>query len=79
MKTPSKRTSAQNLKLERRLTKEISPFTFLDLPLSGHSNLFGTKYLFRKIIGTGAFGVVISAIDRELLEDQAIKVTCIII
>jgi len=78
-KTIPKRSLEQRLKLERRLAKEMSPFTFIDLPLSYSGELFGSKYLFKGILGAGAFGLVISAIDHTYLEVQAIKVNVAII
>ena len=62
-------------KLEKRLKKELSPFTLVDLPLSEDETiLFTTRYLYRKILGAGSFGVVISVIDKQYLEEYAIKV-----
>ena len=62
--------------LEKRLYKEIEPFTLADLPLCDHDeeDLFDKRYLYQKVLGAGSYGVVIAAVDRVHLEQCAIKV-----
>ena len=63
--------------LEKRLNKEIEPFTLADLPLSdrGEEDLLGKRYLYQKVLGAGSYGVVIAAVDRIHLEQCAVTVT----
>jgi len=74
--SPAKKSKKHQPELEKRLNKEISPFTLSDLPLSENEeeDLFATKYLYQKVLGAGSFGVVIAAVDRAHLEECAIKV-----
>ena len=65
----------QQLELARRLTKELAPFTFDDLPLTPSEDvLFSHIYVFQRILGAGSFGIVIAAIEKAHLEQCAIKV-----
>lgn len=73
----SKKRQEQQM-LQRHLAREISPFTFADLPLSYSGELFKAKYLLKRVLGAGAFGLVISAIDRTCLGEQAIKVRVLV-
>jgi len=67
--------SHHNAKLHKRLSKELAPFTFDDLPLNLSSDLyFSNVYIFQKVIGAGSFGVVVAAIDKSHLERCAIKI-----
>ena len=76
--SPKKKLSHQQLELEKRLNKEIAPFTLQDLPLSENEedDLFASKYFYQKMLGAGSFGVVVAAVDRAHLEECAIKVIC---
>jgi len=61
--------------LKRRLSKEISPFTFEDLPLNFTGDVvFSDLYVFQKVLGAGSFGVVFAAVEKQHLEHCAIKI-----
>lgn len=61
--------------LDKRLNKEIDPFTFEDLPLDFTGDIvFSDIYMFQKVLGAGTFGVVVAAVEKQHLEQCAIKI-----
>jgi len=73
---PEKKCPIQRkLILLNHLAHELNPFTIEDLPLDYSANSsFSDIYSFRKILGAGGFGVVISALERKYNRQWAIKI-----
>jgi hypothetical protein len=71
----TQKKSGKREELEKRLQKEISPFTLADLPIGYEENeLFANTYLQPKVLGAGGYGVVVAAVEKAHLEQCAIKV-----
>lgn len=68
-------TTRDRTSLYRRLSKELSPFTFDDLPLdSTGDTVFSDLYMFQRVLGAGSFGVVVAAVEKLHLEQCAVKI-----
>jgi len=66
---------SKRARLKKRLMSELAPFTLENLPLNLSGDVFfNNLYAFHNVLGAGAYGIVISAIEKKHLEQCAIKI-----